>query len=151
MKRLVALFLLLPMVSLAQTPYVTLIPELKLRTQFAPQAVQVLGRPGVWFPNDDAEYLLRLRVDTVPSLYNTVVAQDMLIQEYRERVRLSDNLFGLEHQRGISLEKANQDANQALQKCLGDRAWYQSNTFMVSAGFVVGMLVMGGAVWLGRQ
>jgi hypothetical protein len=151
MKRLVALLLLLPMASLAQTPYVTLIPELKLRTQFAPQAVQVLGRPGVWFPNDDAEYLLKLRVDTVPSLYNTVVAQDALIQQYQERVRLSDNLFNLEHQRGLNLEKANHDLNGSLQKCLGERPWYQSTTFMVGVGFVAGMLVMGGAVWLGRK
>jgi hypothetical protein len=151
MKRFVAALMLFPMLAWGQVDHVSLIPELTLRTTFAPQAVQVQGKAGVWFPNSDAEYLLKLRIDTVPSLYSTVVAQDGLLQEYRERVRLTDSVFTLEHQRSLGLEKANMATNESLQKCLGDRPWYQSNTFMVTAGFVIGIVVMGGATWLGRR
>ena len=121
------------------------VPQLQLRTHFSPQAYVLDKKNGVWFPDDDAEYLLKLRVDLVPNLYSVAKSQNTLLLQYQGQLESSAKMLNLEQQKSRELGTAYQNSQKSLESCLGNRAFYQEPWFYLSVGFVGGMLLTG---WL---
>lgn len=113
--------------------------NIPLRTDLKPVALKYENRSGVWFVNEDAEYLLKLRMDTVPQLITVVNKYDALTTDLN--LQLIDAKIIIDAKtKQIDQYKILTDSQSAqLQKCLETREkWYNSRTLWFTAGLVAG-------------
>ena len=116
--------------------------DLKLAYPFEPVATIVDGKAGVFFPSRDAEYLLYLRTDVIPTLMSKGEAlqlklnlQGTQIADLEAKLVIVDNKFKVEL-------KAQESCSLQLQKCLNKpNEWYMSPAFLIGVGVVSGVLL----------
>lgn len=116
--------------------------ELKLAYPFEPVATMVDGKPGVFFPSKDAEYLLYLRAEVIPTLINKSDAMKLTLDLQATQIRdLEAKIVIVDDKYKVEL-KAQEGCSLQLQKCLNKpNYWYMHPAFLVGVGVVTGILV----------
>jgi hypothetical protein len=118
--------------------------QLELKSDFSPKPVVVEGKDGVWFPNEDAEYLLKLRVETVPGLVGAINSQQKTIDGLDLQLKLSTDKDKIRDSQVQLLQKTLTDTEKRLQTELDKSiSWYRDNKLWAGVGFVAGILITG--------
>jgi hypothetical protein len=113
--------------------------ELKLNYPFEPKAVVVEGKSGVWFPPKDAEYILYLRRDVIPTLMDKETAlvnkldlMDKEVNDLNAKITLLEDKYKIQ-------AKGQETCSKELQKCLNKpNAWWEHPAIWIGVGVLVG-------------
>ena len=111
--------------------------KLQLRTDFGPVATQVNGKQGVFFPTDDAEYLLRLRTEITPTLIGAVNQQQKVIDTQASQIGNYKSNTALQDERTAVLQQGLKDCQKQLADTVGGH-WYTNKWLWFGVGVVAG-------------
>lgn len=136
--------ILIPHIAFA-TPEET---NYQLKWNFTPKALKVGDVEGVWFPQQDAEFLLRLRTEYVPTL-------DSQVDELKLKIGELDGIVKTQQEQRLKLDEKYAAANEARIKCVEQLVeavkptpWYESPFFWGTVGLLIGA---GVGVYLGSR
>lgn len=113
----------------------------------SPRSLQVDGKPGVWFPRDDADRLLDVVQRELPALRSTITAQGQLIDAQALALRTATTSLALQDDlMQVHLAYSSTVTAQALKLA---EAQQEAQGFFHSPSFHFGLGVTATAIILG--
>ena len=121
--------------------------QLELRTKFSAVPLKNGAQDGVWFPTDDAEYLLKLRTDIAPHLVLMYNQQQRVSDSLQLQLNSYVTIAKLEHDATLQFSAQADATQKKLSECLtGGSHWYNNPAVWAAVGFIAGSAATVGIV-----
>ena len=121
--------------------------KLELKTDFMPQVLAYNNTEGVWFNTIDAQYLLYMRRDLVPSLLRLDSQNVQIVSGLKNQISLLNKVGDLQDGKVQLVKDQLSDVNKQLAECRDEQSSFIRNpVFIIAVGFLIGVVTTVGII-----